>query len=271
MGNEKWVLVPTDFMKLKNILFDWQTNMQQHNAWNALFWCNHDQPRVVSRFGSDGEYHDISAKMLATLIHLLRGTPYIYQGEEIGMTNPHFQSIEQYRDVESLNHYQILRDKGMTREQALMILDVHSRDNSRTPMQWNASPHAGFTTRTPWIETAPNYAQINVENNLADDNSIFYYYQQLIKLRKQYDVIAYGDIKPLLHDDKQVFAYERNYNGQKMIVLCNFYPTQCEVELPYDLSAYKCILNNYENNCSDSVKNKKIALKPYETAVFCNL
>ena len=271
MGNEKWVLVPTDFMKLKNILFDWQTNMQQHNAWNALFWCNHDQPRVVSRFGSDGEYHDISAKMLATLIHLLRGTPYIYQGEEIGMTNPHFQSIEQYRDVESLNHYQILRDKGMTEKQALMILDVHSRDNSRTPMQWNASPHAGFTTRTPWIETAPNYAQINVENNLADDNSIFYYYQQLIKLRKQYDVIAYGDIKPLLHDDKQVFAYERNYNGQKMIVLCNFYPTQCEVELPYDLSAYKCILNNYKNNCSDSVKNKKIALKPYETAVFCNL
>lgn len=271
MGNEKWVLVPTDFMKLKNILFDWQTNMQQHNAWNALFWCNHDQPRVVSRFGSDGEYHDISAKMLATLIHLLRGTPYIYQGEEIGMTNPHFQSIDQYRDVESLNHYQILRDKGMTEKQALMILDVHSRDNSRTPMQWNASPHAGFTTGTPWIETAPNYAQINVENNLADDNSIFYYYQQLIKLRKQYDVIAYGDIKPLLHDDKQVFAYERNYNGQKMIVLCNFYPTQCEVELPYDLSAYKCILNNYKNNCSDSVKNKKIALKPYETAVFCNL
>lgn len=271
MDNEKWVLVPTDFMKLKNILFDWQLNMQQHNAWNALFWCNHDQPRVVSRFGSDGEYHDVSAKMLATLIHLLRGTPYIYQGEEIGMTNPHFKSIDQYRDVESLNHYKILRDKGMTQKQALMILDVHSRDNSRTPMQWNASPNAGFTTGTPWIETAQNYTEINVENNLADENSIFYYYQKLIKLRKQYEVIAYGDIKPLLRDDKHVFAYERNYNEQKLIVICNFYPTEYEIELSYDLSAYKCILNNYENNCSDSIKNKKIALKPYETAVFCNL
>ncbi len=135
MGNEKWVLVPTDFMKLKQLIFDWQINMEKNNAWNAVFWCNHDQPRVISRFGSDDKYHKESGKMLATLIHCLRGTPYIYQGEEIGMTNPHFKSIEQYRNVESLNHYQILQDKGMTKEQALMILDVHSRDNSRTPMQ----------------------------------------------------------------------------------------------------------------------------------------
>ncbi len=267
MGNEKWVLVPTDFMKLKQLLFDWQINMEKNNAWNAVFWCNHDQPRVISRFGSDDKYHKESGKMLATLIHCLRGTPYIYQGEEIGMTNPHFKSIEQYRDVESLNHYQILQDKGMTKEQALMILDVHSRDNSRTPMQWDDSINAGFTTGTPWIQTADNYTEINVKNSLEDKDSIFYYYQELIQLRKNYDVIAYGDIKPLLREDKRVFAYERNYKGQKLIVICNFYPTTYEIELPYDLSNYKCILNNYKNEA----KAKKIALKPYETLVYCNL
>lgn len=267
MGNEKWVLVPTDFMKLKQLIFDWQINMEKNNAWNAVFWCNHDQPRVISRFGSDDKYHKESGKMLATLIHCLRGTPYIYQGEEIGMTNPHFKSIEQYRDVESLNHYQILQDKGMTKEQALMILDVHSRDNSRTPMQWDDSINAGFTTGTPWIQTADNYTEINVKNSLEDKDSIFYYYQKLIQLRKNYDVIAYGDIKPLLREDKRVFAYERNYKGQKLIVICNFYPTTYEIELPYDLLNYKCILNNYKNEA----KAKKIALKPYETLVYCNL
>lgn len=267
MGNEKWVLVPTDFMKLKQLIFDWQINMEKNNAWNAVFLCNHDQPRVISRFGSDDKYHKESGKMLATLIHCLRGTPYIYQGEEIGMTNPHFKSIEQYRDVESLNHYQILQDKGMTKEQALMILDVHSRDNSRTPMQWDDSINAGFTTGTPWIQTADNYTEINVKNSLEDKDSIFYYYQELIQLRKNYDVIAYGDIKPLLREDKRVFAYERNYKGQKLIVICNFYPTTYEIELPYDLSNYKCILNNYKNEA----KAKKIALKPYETLVYCNL
>lgn len=267
MGNEKWVLVPTDFMKLKQLIFDWQINMEKNNAWNAVFWCNHDQPRVISRFGSDDKYHKESGKMLATLIHCLRGTPYIYQGEEIGMTNPHFKSIEQYRDVESLNHYQILQDKGMTKEQALMILDVHSRDNSRTPMQWDDSINAGFTTGTPWIQTTDNYTEINVKNSLEDKDSIFYYYQKLIQLRKNYDVIAYGDIKPLLREDKRVFAYERNYKSQKLIVICNFYPTTYEIELPYDLSNYKCILNNYKNEA----KAKKIALKPYETLVYCNL
>lgn len=267
MGNEKWVLVLTDFMKLKQLIFDWQINMEKNNAWNAVFWCNHDQPRVISRFGSDDKYHKESGKMLATLIHCLRGTPYIYQGEEIGMTNPHFKSIEQYRDVESLNHYQILQDKGMTKEQALMILDVHSRDNSRTPMQWDDSINAGFTTGTPWIQTADNYTEINVKNSLEDKDSILYYYQKLIQLRKNYDVIAYGDIKPLLREDKRVFAYERNYKGQKLIVICNFYPTTYEIELPYDLSNYKCILNNYKNEA----KAKKIALKPYETLVYCNL
>lgn len=267
MGNEKWVLVPTDFMKLKQLIFDWQINMAKHQAWNAVFWCNHDQPRVISRFGSDDRYHEESGMMLATLIHCLRGTPYIYQGEEIGMTNPHFKTIKQYRDVESINHYRILKEKGMTSEQALMILDVHSRDNSRTPMQWNDKVNAGFTTGTPWIDVNENYTDINVENSLNDEQSLFYFYQKLIALRKQYDVIAYGDVKPLLFEDKRVFAYERNYQGQKLIVICNFYPMMAEIELPYDLSDYKCILNNYKND----KKGQKIALKPYQSLVYCNL
>ncbi len=267
MGNEKWVLVPTDFHQLKQVIFDWQVNMAKHHAWNAVFWCNHDQPRALSRFGDDGIYHDESAKMLATLIHCLRGTPYIYQGEEIGMTNPHFTDIKQYRDVESLNHYRILRDKGMTKAQALMILDVHSRDNSRTPMQWNDSKNAGFTTGSPWIETAGNYKDINVENNLKVKDSIWYFYQKLIALRKSNDIIAYGDIKPLFVNHNQIFAYERNYENHKLIVLCNFYPVEVKIDFPYDISSYKCILKNYKNEC----KNKKMVLKPYESLVYCNL
>ncbi len=267
MGNEKWVLVPTDFHQLKQVIFDWQVNMAKHHAWNAVFWCNHDQPRALSRFGDDGIYHDESAKMLATLIHCLRGTPYIYQGEEIGMTNPHFTDIKQYRDVESLNHYRILRDKGMTKAQALMILDVHSRDNSRTPMQWNDSKNAGFTTGNPWIETAGNYKDINVENNLKVKDSIWYFYQKLIALRKSNDIIAYGDIKPLFVNHNQIFAYERNYENHKLIVLCNFYPVEVKIDFPYDISSYKCILKNYKNEC----KNKKMVLKPYESLVYCNL
>ena len=267
MGNEKWVLVPTDFKKLKEIIFDWQINMSKHNAWNAVFWCNHDQPRVISRFGSDDKYHKESGKMLATLIHCLRGMPYIYQGEEIGMTNPHFKTIEQYKDIESINHYQILQDKGMTKEQALMILDVHSRDNSRTPMQWDNTNNAGFSKGTPWLSVADNYESINVENSLKDTDSIFYFYQKLISLRKKYDVIAYGDVKPLLLDNPQIFAYERNYNNQKLIVICNFYPKECEIEFKYDENEYKCILSNYKIRENAS----KITLKPYEALVYCNL
>ena len=248
-GSDKWNLKKLDLIELKKVFTKWQKELNG-KGWNSLFWNNHDLPRIVSRWGNDKEYRAQSAKMLAILLHGMQGTPYIYQGEEIGMTNPHFKSIEQYRDVESLNHYQILQDKGMTKEQALMILDVHSRDNSRTPMQWDDSINAGFTTGTPWIQTADNYTEINVKNSLEDKDSIFYYYQKLIQLRKNYNVIAYGDIKPLLREDKRVFAYERNYKGQKLIVICNFYPTTYEIELPYDLSNYKCILNNYKNEAA---------------------
>ena len=168
MGNDKWVLVPTDFGKLKDILFSWQEGMAAHNAWNAVFWCNHDQPRVVSRFGDEGEYWKESAKMLANIVHAMRGTPYVYQGEELGMTNANFTSLDQYRDVESLNHFQILRDKGMSEESVYNILKVHSRDNSRTPMQWDATAQGGFTTGEPWISVNPNTATINAQAQVED-------------------------------------------------------------------------------------------------------
>ena len=197
MGNEKWVMVPFDFEKLKKIIFEWQEKMMLHRAWNAVFWCNHDQPRPVSRFGNTEKYWKESAKMLATVVHCLRGTPYIYQGEEIGMTNTDFTDISQFKDVESLNHYKILQDKGLTADNALRIIQIHSRDNGRTPMQWTSGSQGGFTSGEPWIGVNSNHTSINAEAQLGDDDSIFNYYRRLIALRKTYDVIAYGDFKPL--------------------------------------------------------------------------
>ena len=223
MGNDKWVLVPTDFGKLKDILFSWQEGMAAHNAWNAVFWCNHDQPRVVSRFGDEGESWKESAKMLANIVHAMRGTPYVYQGEELGMTNANFTSLDQYRDVESLNHYQILRDKGMSEESVYNILKVHSRDNSRTPMQWDATAQGGFTTGEPWISVNPNTATINAQAQVEDKDSIFAHYQALIRLRHTYDVFAQGDFTPLTPDHPAVLAYQRKYQGQELICVSNFY------------------------------------------------
>ena len=219
MGNEKWVLVPADFQKLKDIIFEWQTKMAEHNAWNAVFWGNHDQPRVVSRFGDEGRYWKESAKMLGTIIHCLRGTPYVYQGEELGMTNTDFTDISQFKDVESLNHYQILQDKGLSASDALRIIQIHSRDNGRTPMQWDASQYAGFTSedsKKPWIAVNSNHEKINAADQLKDEDSIFHYYQKLIALRKdseESDVIAYGDVEPLAQKDPSVFASRRTYEG----------------------------------------------------------
>ena len=264
VGNQKWVLVPFDFKKLKNILFNWQTEMAKNNAWNALFWCNHDQPRVVSRFGNTSEYWEKSAKMLATVIHLMRGTPYIYQGEEIGMTNADFENINQYRDVESLNYFEILKNQGLSEQSAYQILKVHSRDNSRTPMQWNESENAGFTTGTPWISVNPNYKHISAENQINDENSIFNHYKKLINLRKQYDVIAYGDIIPLEVNHDSVFAYMRKYKNEQVIVINQFYKTEITWKCPIDLSGFECILSNY-NDCN--IKNNNI-LRPYESIVL---
>ena len=264
MGNEKWVLVPTDFGKLKNILFSWQEGMAAHNAWNAVFWCNHDQPRVVSRFGDEGEYWKESAKMLANIVHAMRGTPYVYQGEELGMTNANFTRLDQYRDVESLNHYQILRDKGMSEESVYNILKVHSRDNSRTPMQWNATAQGGFTTGEPWISVNPNTTTINAQAQVEDKDSIFAHYQALIRLRHEYDVFAQGDFTPLTPDHPAVLAYQRKYQGQELICVSNFYRKECVWKAPVALDGYQVLLSNY----SDSAPQAVWTLRPYESVLL---
>ncbi len=264
MGNDKWVLVPTDFGKLKDILFSWQEGMAAHNAWNAVFWCNHDQPRVVSRFGDEGEYWKESAKMLANIVHAMRGTPYVYQGEELGMTNANFTRLDQYRDVESLNHYQILRDKGMSEESVYNILKVHSRDNSRTPMQWDATAQGGFTTGEPWISVNPNTTTINAQAQVEDKDSIFAHYQALIRLRHEYDVFAQGNFTPLTPDHPAVLAYQRKYQGQELICVSNFYRKECVWKAPVALDGYQVLLSNY----SDSVPQALWTLRPYESVLL---
>ena len=264
VGNEKWVLVPFDFQKLKDILFSWQTGMSDHNAWNAVFWCNHDQPRVVSRFGDEGEYWKPSAKMLGTVIHCLRGTPYVYQGEEIGMTNPGFTSLDQYRDVESINHFHILRDRGLHEDSAYDILRVHSRDNSRTPMQWDASEGGGFSEAEPWISMNPNHKTINAASQVDDPDSIFAHYRKLIALRKQYDVIANGDFAPLDMAHPSVLAYARRTDREDLVVINNFYRKEVDWTCPVDLDGFTCLLSNY----ADSRAETKLHLRPYESLVL---
>ena len=265
MGNEKWVLVPVDFMKLKKIIFEWQTGMAENNAWNAVFWCNHDQPRPVSRFGDEGKYWKTSAKMLATIIHGLRGTPYIYQGEEIGMTNTDFTKIEQFKDVESLNHYEILQQKGLSKEDALRIIQIHSRDNGRTPMQWNGETHSGFTTGTPWIGVNENYSEINAQIQLQDETSVFHYYKTLVAMRKEYDIIAYGDIKPMDAKHSNVFAYERTYGEESLLVVCNFYKNEMKWNTARELNGYEVILGNYQDQ---KIEKDEITLRPYEAMML---
>ena len=264
MGNEKWVIVPADFGRLKGLLFSWQEGMAAHNAWNAVFWCNHDQPRVVSRFGNEGEYWKESAKMLAGVIHGLRGTPYVYQGEELGMTNAGFTRLDQYRDVESLNHFQILRDKGLSEESVYNILKIHSRDNSRTPMQWTAGENGGFTTGTPWIGVNPNTSRINAASQVDDPDSIFAYYKALIRLRKEYDVFAYGDFAPVDQKHPSVLAYRRKYKGQSLLCVNNFYRAGCRWHCPMSLEGYRVLLSNY----GDSAPSADWTLRPYESVLL---
>ena len=257
MGNEKWVLVPTDFMKLKQLIFDWQINMEKNNAWNAVFWCNHDQPRVISRFGSDDKYHKESGKMLATLIHCLRGTPYIYQGEELGMTNIYFDSIDDYKDIECIDNYRELTESGLiSKEDMIRYLGLRGRDNARTPMQWSDSPNAGFTVGTPWIKVNPNYKEINAESQISDKSSVFHYYKKLIQLRKEYDIIIDGHYNLLLPEDERIFAYERILGGQKLLVICNFTQEEAECTLA-NINEGTVLISNYENH-------KPHMMQPYE-------
>ncbi|EPR28101.1 MULTISPECIES: alpha,alpha-phosphotrehalase [Geobacillus] len=268
-NGEKWAVSPFDFLALKRILSEWQVRMYEGGGWNALFWCNHDQPRIVSRYGDDGTYWKESAKMLATTIHLMQGTPYIYQGEEIGMTDPKFTDIRDYRDVESLNMYRILREQGKSEQEVMEILQRKSRDNSRTPMQWDDSPHAGFTSGTPWIRVADNYRRINVKQALADRDSIFYHYKRLIELRKQYDLITTGRYELLLADDPHIFAYMRHGDGEKLLVVNNFYPVETTFTLPKEAGADgytgELLLANYSDAPADF---RRMQLRPYESVVY---
>ncbi|ARI79098.1 alpha,alpha-phosphotrehalase [Halobacillus mangrovi] len=267
-NGEKWTVADFDFRELKQILSKWQEEMNKGNGWNALFWCNHDQPRVLSRFGDDKNYPDKSAKMLATTIHMMQGTPYIYQGEEIGMTNPGFESIEKYKDVESLNMYKEFKEKGVSEDKILEILKQKSRDNSRTPVQWDASENAGFTEGTPWIDVADNYKEINAEKVKNTDHSIFHYYQNLIQLRKNYDIITHGDFKLLTPEDDQLFAYLREWNGERLLVVNNFYGKETRFNLPIDVDGKdkaEILISNYKDSSLDYAK---VHLRPYESIVY---
>ena len=230
-NGEKWSNPAFDFLELKRILDEWQTGMSDGQGWNALFFNNHDQPRSNSRFGDVVNYPYQTQTLLATVTHLLRGTPYIYQGEEIGMTNPGYQELAQYNDVETHNNYQIMREKGYSHEKAMTIIQAKSRDNSRTPMQWDGTAHAGFTKATPWLEVAANYPTINVEKELAE-GKIYAYYQELIRLRKDYDVISDGTYSGLFLDHPSIMGFVREYEGQQLLVLGHFYDGNVEIELP---------------------------------------
>ncbi|MEJ8553791.1 alpha,alpha-phosphotrehalase [Tepidibacter sp. Z1-5] len=268
-NGDKWTLMEFDFIKLKEILNSWQIGMEEGNGWNALFWSNHDQPRIVSRFGDDKKYHKESAKMLATSIHMLRGTPYIYQGEEFGMTNQYIDSIEKYRDIESINYYNILKNEGKDEKEIIEILQAKSRDNARTPMQWDESENGGFTEGEPWLNSGQTNKHINAKSALDDKNSIFYHYQKLIKLRKEYDVISNGNYNPILEDNKSIFAYIREYEGNKLLVVNNFYPEETVFELPKDIEIdefkTKILISNYNDSLNEI---QKINLRAYESIVY---
>ncbi|MCU1764645.1 alpha,alpha-phosphotrehalase [Pseudomonas protegens] len=268
-NQQKWLRADFDFLELKRILSDWQTGMQAGGGWNALFWCNHDQPRVVSRFGDDGEHRVVSAKMLATALHLLQGTPFVYQGEELGMTNPHFQRIEQYRDVETLNIYRLKREAGEEPQAIMAAIQQKSRDNGRTPMQWNAGANAGFSSGTPWIEVAANAGQINVQAQLDDPQSVLHHYRQLIALRREQGLIQHGVYRQLLPEHMQVWAYVREGQGERLLVVNNFYGSPCEVELPQEViepgMQQRLLISNYPG---DGARSRHLRLRPYESFVL---
>ncbi|OQR54971.1 alpha,alpha-phosphotrehalase [Bacillus sp. CDB3] len=268
-NGDKWTKADFDFMKLKEIMSNWQIEMQKGGGWNALFWCNHDQPRIVSRFGDDGKYRNESAKMLATAMHMLQGTPYIYQGEEIGMTNPKFESIEQYRDVESLNIYDIKLEEGLSKEEIIGILKQKSRDNSRTPMQWNEEVNSGFTTSIPWISVAENFKEINVEKALEDKESVFYHYKKLIELRKKYDIITDGKYDVLDGNHPKIWAYTRTVDNEVLLVINNFYGEEITYSVPgnvqLDGMKQEVLLSNYKDSSKDITN---LNLRPYESIVY---
>ena len=258
-GGEKWALMDPDFKALRDLFCKWQEGMQAGGAWNALFWCNHDQPRAVSRFGDDRNYWKESAKMLAVLIHMMRGTPYIYQGEEIGMTNAGYTSIDQYQDVESTNYYSILCGEGKTPEEALHIIGERSRDNGRTPMQWDSSEQAGFTTGTPWLSIPANHTYLNLAPKEKDEASILAFYKKLVQLSKDMEIIADGDIRFLETGTPDVIAYERTLGDEKLSVYCNLKGTEVTAD---SMPEGEILVSNYGQ------AGDKGVLRPFEARVI---
>ena len=261
----KWTTKKLDLRVLKEILTRWQKGLEDI-AWNSLYWENHDQPRSVSRFGNDSDqYREISAKMLATCVHMMQGTPYVYQGEELGMTNCPFNKLENLRDLESINAFHELTEQGkISEEDMLAAINYKGRDNARTPMQWDDSAYAGFSTAEPWIMVNPNYTKINAKDQVSREDSVFKYYQKLIRLRHNSDLIVYGTYDLILDDDKDIYAYTRTLGDEKLIVYCNFSENTREVELPEEFTNGKIFISNYD----DAAVNEKITLRPYEAIVI---
>ena len=255
-GKEKWDLMDLPFVEFKKVFSKWQTSLY-NKGWNSLFLSNHDLPRSVSRFGDDGKYRKESAKMLATMIHGMQGTPYIYQGEELGMTNVQFD-IEDYRDIELLNVYKERIEAGYTEEEVMRSIYAKGRDNARTPMQWNESANAGFTSGTPWIRCNPNYTMINAEEELVDQDSIFHYYRKLVKLRKTEPILTEGRYIPVLEEDENIFAYIRESEEEKLLVLCNFRGKEAVYDLPRLWEGQEVLISNYHEEGAFGV------LRPYE-------
>ena len=265
---DKWALMPADYQKLKELFIEWQIQMQKGHGWNALFWCNHDQPRIVSRLGDETAYWKQSAKMLAGMIHLMRGTPYIYQGEEIGMLNAHYPSIEQYRDVESLNYYQILLKNGKTEKEALETLAARSRDNSRTPMQWNGERYGGFSEVEPWLPMSAGFRnEITVEAQQNDQDSMLSFYKKLIAMRKMYPVIAEGEISFLETGTDRVLAYQRKLGEQQIVVFCNLDGEKHTVKADGAWRGDPVLLENYEARQMDP-EGETYTMEPYEFMVL---
>lgn len=264
-NGDKWELQDTDYRALKDIFTKWQIGMQEADGWNAVFWCNHDQPRAVSRFGDDQKYWKESAKMLATCIHMLRGTPYIFQGEELGMTNAYYTDISQYQDVESKNYYEIMLRQGKTEAEALETLQKRSRDNGRTPMQWSAGVYAGFSENTPWLEIPPNASFINTECEEADPDSILNYYRALVRLRKAEPAIADGKIEFLENEREDIFACRRFTGEEELLVYNNLKEKKTSVALKSEWKAFKKLLGNYSDFLTEE---NRLILRPYETIVL---
>jgi len=262
---EKWTSMPFDFIKLKSILNEWQEGMAEGGGWNALFWNNHDQPRAVNRFGDVEKYPIETATMLAQTIHLLRGTPYIFQGEEIGMTNANYSRLDEYVDIETHNAFKELKEKGVSDEEALNLIKEKSRDNARIPMQWDTSENAGFTDGTPWLKVPDNYTQINTENE-AHSGKIRSYYKELIRLRKEMPIIQEGSYEILNFQHPSIFAYLRKYEGEKLLVLNHFYAGQDSIDIPEEL--LKGDVSFLIGNSGERKLEKSFSMGPYETAAF---